>query len=206
MRTRAELAIATMRMGRRTMFTNLDGLTLEEALDAAGGYRSVLGILKHAAGWHHVYHSYTFAAAPRHWRHIDWPRGLRDTIEPSDEYLREVMTWLEEACDRWEASLATLPDGALDEERPCHWGARLPLFDIVLIIANHLSYHAGEINQVLALRRGHAWEYTEEVEENHIPTAGHRLRPAWMNDAHASAYEAHLAARDAELRGRATEH
>jgi hypothetical protein len=49
--------------------------------------------------------------------------------------------------------------------------------------------------------RGHAWEYSEEVEENHISTAGHRLRPNWMSDDQASKYEVYLAARDRELHG-----
>jgi hypothetical protein len=54
---------------------------VSEALQAAGGYRSILGILKHTAGWSHVYHSYAFDATPRHSNAVDWPRGLRDTVE-----------------------------------------------------------------------------------------------------------------------------
>ena len=38
---------------------HLTRLTLDEALFAPeGGSRSILGILKHAAAWSHVYHSY----------------------------------------------------------------------------------------------------------------------------------------------------
>ena len=33
------------------------------------------------------------------------------------------------------------------------------------------------------------WEYGEEVEENHIATVGHRVRPAWMTDEQAPAFE-----------------
>jgi hypothetical protein len=62
-------------------------------------------------------------------------------------------------------------------------------------------YHAGEINAVVAIVGGHAWEYSEEVEENHISTAGHRLRPNWMSDEQASKYEAYLAVRDRQLHG-----
>jgi hypothetical protein len=54
---------------------------------------------------------------------------------------------------------------------------------------------------MLSILRGQAWEYTEEVEENHISTQGHRLRPGWMSDQQAAAYEKHIAARDAELHG-----
>jgi len=42
-------------------------------------------------------------------------------------------------------------------------------------------YHAGEINTIPAVHRGEAWEYTEEVEKNHISTVGHRVRPPWMS-------------------------
>ena len=38
---------------------------------------------------------------------------------------------------------------------------------------------------LLSIARGEAWEYTEEVEENHISTYGHGVRPDWMSDAHA---------------------
>ena len=202
MRTRAELAIRALEFARQGLIANLKGLSLDEALQAAGGYRSILGILKHTAGWSHVYHSYAFEAAPRHWRAIDWPRGLRDTIDPSRAYLDEIVVWFEDAAALWQASLADLPDEAFDEPRPCHWGATAPLFDIVVMVANHWSYHTGELNEVLAILRGEAWEYSEEVEENHISTAGHRLRPGWMSDEQAKGYEAYLAKRDLELHGR----
>ena len=42
---------------------------------------------------------------------------------------------------------------------------------------------------ILAIRRGEAWEFGEEVEENHIATAGHGVRPAWMSDEEAAGYE-----------------
>jgi hypothetical protein len=178
---------------------NLRDLTLDEALQAAGGYRSILGILKHTASWSHVYHSYAFDAEPQHLRSLDWPRGLRDTIETSQPYLDDVIAWFEASYAAWTASIAPLTDEQFDQERPCHWGAPAPLWDIIVMVASHWAYHAGEINEVLAILRGEAWEYTEEVEENHISTAGHRLRPGWMSAEHAVAWEAHLAKRDAEL-------
>jgi hypothetical protein len=69
------------------------------------------------------------------------------------------------------------------------------------MVANHTCYHAGEINMLLSIARGEAWEYSEEVEENHISTAGHRLRPGWMSDDQARRHEEQLARRDAELHG-----
>jgi hypothetical protein len=40
----------------------------------------------------------------------------------------------------------------------------------------------GEINVILAIRRGEAWEYGEQVEENHISTIGHSVRRQWTTD------------------------
>ena len=201
MRTRSELATSTLAHPRQLLNDNIKGLTLEEALHAAAGYRSILGILKHTASWSHVYHSYAFEPEPRHLRAIGWPRSLQDTIDPSQEYLSEIVAWFEQSTELWNASLAQVSDEAFDEPRPLHWGETLPLFDIVVLVAMHWSYHAGELNEILAILRGEAWVYTEEVEENHISTAGHRLKPDWMSQEQADGYEAHLARRDKELHG-----
>lgn len=54
------------------MIRHVDGISLEAALFVpTGGYRSVLGTLKHAAAWSHVYRSYAFDPEPRHWHEID---------------------------------------------------------------------------------------------------------------------------------------
>jgi hypothetical protein len=76
-----EFARATLDEAHRCFVENLRGVSLEEALDPAGGYRSILGIAKHAAAWSAVYHSYAFEPTPRHWDATDWPRGLRDRID-----------------------------------------------------------------------------------------------------------------------------
>ena len=201
MKTRSQLAISTLAHPRQLLRDNIRGLTLDEALHAAGGYRSILGILKHTASWSHVYHSYAFDPEPKHLRAVGWPRSLQDTIETSEAYLSEVVAWFEQSADLWSASLEPLPDEAFDEPRPLHWGETLPLFDIVVLVAMHWSYHAGELNEILAILRGEAWTYTEEVEENHISTAGHRLKPDWMSQQQVEFYEAHLARRDKELHG-----
>lgn len=156
---------------------NVRALTLDEALFAAGGYRSVLGVLKHLAAWTHVYWSYAFEAEPRHFAETSWPRGLRDTVVRTDAYVREIVAWADDGLARWEKSL----DGA-DLARDCalHWGATLPFGDVVVLVAHHVAYHTGEVNMLLSIARGEAWEETEEVEENHISTAGHRVRPPWL--------------------------
>jgi uncharacterized damage-inducible protein DinB len=181
------------------LVNNLHSVKIDEALQAAGGYRSIVGILKHAASWSHVYQSYAFDEQPRHMRSLDWPRGLRDTIDTSQEYFDELLAWFEASYQRWLASVEALDDEAFDDQRPMHWGATMPLFDIVLLNVNHWCYHAGEINAVLSILRGEAWEYTEEMEENHISTAGHRLRPNWMSAEQAAGWEAYLATRDKQL-------
>ena len=203
MRSRSELALAVLHTAQGMLTENIKALTLEEALAAAGGYRSVLGILKHTASWSHVYRSYAFEAEPTHLNTLEWPRGLRDTIEVSQEYLDETVAWLEDAFALWEASVGDAKEEEFDELRSLHWGEQMPLFDIVALNAAHWTYHAGELNEILAILRGEAWTYTEEVEENHISTAGHRIRAGWMTDEHAKGYEAHLAQRDKELHGAA---
>jgi hypothetical protein len=173
-----------------TLVDNVRAISLEEALDTAGGFRSILGLIKHVAGWTAVYHSYAFDPEPRSWDHTDWPRGLRDRIEPTEEYLREILGWFERSYQRWLVS--TEEPANLDLERSVHWGKTAPLREIVAMVAGHWQYHAGEINAILAIRRREAWEYGEEVEENHISTAGHSVRRRWISDEMAERHERRL--------------
>ena len=77
MPTQQALALHWLDHACQNLSDHLPRLTLAEALFApSGGYRSILGTLKHTAGWGHVYRSYAFDAAPVHWRDLDWPRGL----------------------------------------------------------------------------------------------------------------------------------
>jgi uncharacterized damage-inducible protein DinB len=180
MRIRVELARHLLDYAYRAAADNLAGLTLDEALFVApGGFRSVLGTLKHTAGWSHVYHSFAFDPVPRRWSEIGWPRGLRETVEPTRSYLNDVIAWFAQSHELWLRSLGTVEEEQLDQPRPLHWGQSAPLYDIVVLVASHHLYHAGEINQLLAIARGEAWEEGEEVEENHIATVGHRVTPAW---------------------------
>jgi hypothetical protein len=178
------LAHAVLEAAHDTFVDNVRNVSLDEALDAAGGFRSILGLMKHVAGWSAVYHSCAFDEEPRRWDQTDWPRGMRDAIEPTEAYFQEVVAWFERSYGRWLASTAEPVD--LEAPRPVHWGETAPLHDIVAMVAGHWSYHAGEINEILAIRRAEAWEYGEEVEENHISTVGHRVRPPWMTDEEAT--------------------
>jgi hypothetical protein len=157
MRSRIELARHLLEQAYRTAADNLSGLTLEEALFAApSGYRSVLGTLKHAAAWSHVYHSFAFDPAPRGCTEIGWPHGLRETVEPSPRYLDEVLAWFGQSHQLWLRSLGTVGEEQLNRPHPLHWGQAAPLYDIVVMVASHHLYHVGEINQLLAIQRGEA--------------------------------------------------
>jgi Protein of unknown function (DUF664) len=180
-------ARAALEESHRAFVENVRGISLDDSLDAGGGYRSILGIAKHTAAWTAVYHSFAFESEPRHWDDTDWPRGLRDTIDPSVQYLAEILGWFERTYAAWLGSLVAVED--LSEPRPVHWGGTAPLAEIVAMVSAHWAYHAGEINAILAIRRGEAWEYGEEVEENHLSTAGHGVRPAWMSDDEAARFE-----------------
>jgi hypothetical protein len=109
---------------RRMFVENTKALTLEQALFAAGGYRSVLGVVKHIGGWAHVYRSYAFDERPRHWAQTAWPRGRIDTVDATQEYFDEVVAWTEAGLKAWDEALARVEAGTLDQPRPMHWGGR----------------------------------------------------------------------------------
>ncbi len=185
-----EVARSTLETARRMFRDNVEGITLDEALDAGGGLRSIMGLIKHTAAWAQVYRSFAFDEVPRPWDRTGWPRGLRASIEPSAEYLHELLGWFDQASDAWVRAISD--DLDLDEPRPVHWGETWPLRDIVAYVAAHWAYHAGEINLILAVRRGEAWEYGEHVEENHISTLGHSVRRPWITDEYVAQVEAEM--------------
>jgi hypothetical protein len=182
-----ETAVAALEYGRQIFIDNVRAVSLEEALDPAGGYRSIVGLIKHTAGWTAVYRSYAFDESPRPWSAIDWPRGLRETIDRSDAYLRELTGWFDRESLRWLD--AVRGSGDLAMQRPTHWGEMQSLREIVANVATHWAYHAGEINAILAIRRREAWEYGEHVEENHIATIGHSVRRTWDTDEDVERFE-----------------
>jgi hypothetical protein len=181
MRSRVQLSMDMLEGAYSTMMKNVENVSIEEALYVpTGGYRSILGTLKHAAGWSHVYRSYAFDPEPIHWMGNLWPRGFRDTIVASEGYLHQMIQWFQKAHQLWMEDLHSVEEEQLEELRPLHWGEQAPIFDIVMMIARHHVYHAGELNQVLSIIRGEAWEEGEEVEENNISTVGHRVKPPWL--------------------------
>ena len=150
MRTRIELTRYMLDSAYTVMSDNLKGLTLAEALFAPPGcYRSIIGTIKHAAAWGHVYRSYTFDAAPTPWCGLDWPHGLRDTVIKSEAYLAELISWWNLSHQLWLQDLGRAQDEDLDQLRPVHWGATMPLFDIVRLIAHHHVYTPGKSTSCL---------------------------------------------------------
>jgi hypothetical protein len=136
-----------------------------------------------------VYWSYAFDATPKHWNDVSWPRGLRDTVDLSPEYLRDMITWVHDGLQAWDDALAEAVDAELDRPHRLHWGDTAPLGRIVVMVAHEVMYHTGELNMLLSIAREEAWEYTEEVEENHLDTYGHGVRPNWMTDSEAEGHE-----------------
>jgi uncharacterized damage-inducible protein DinB len=137
MGTEHELARATLEAGRQTFLDNVRSLSLDEALDTARGFRPVMGLIKHTAGWTAAYRSCAFDAEPRRWDDTDWPRGLRERVDPTEAYLAELVGWFDRESEAWIDAVAD--DVDLSEERPVHWGDRWPLRDIVASVAAHCA-------------------------------------------------------------------
>src|SRR5215212_246783 len=119
------MARRTLETARGTFMDNVASVSLEEALDPAGGFRSVVGLIKHTAGWTEVYRSYAFDDEPTSWPEIDWPFGLRERIEPSQEYFDAVREWYGDVSSRWLAECESPLN--LDEHRRVHWDGTWPL-------------------------------------------------------------------------------
>src|SRR5262245_3921387 len=134
MGARVEQVRGTLAHARMLFNNNARSLTIDEALFAAGGYRSILGVLKHMGGWVRVYWSYAFDKDPKHWNDTSWPRDRRDTIEASPEYLGLVIAWVDEGLQAWDDALAAVEDSDLDRPHRLHWGATAPLGEIVVMV------------------------------------------------------------------------
>jgi hypothetical protein len=58
------------------------------------------------------------------------------------------------------------------------------------MIDHEVMYHTGRAQHVVVHCAGaKGWEYSEEVEENHIFTFGHGVRPDWMTNDDARRHE-----------------
>lgn len=78
-----------------------------------------------------------------------------ETVGAGTQDRAEMMTWLDDAHERFVASVAALEDDAeLEVERMAHWRQPLPTGRIISVVINHDLYHSGEINRQRSLIRG----------------------------------------------------
>ena len=86
-----------------------------------------------------------------------------DPVTPDQSRLETkaaAIEWLSEAHRYQVSAFSSLEDDSeLDEERMTHWGQLLPTREIMSIVLEHDTYHAGEINHIRALLQGNdEWE------------------------------------------------
>jgi hypothetical protein len=189
MSTEHAVARSTLEAARLMFISNVEGITLDEALDTAGGFRSIIGLIKHTAGWTAVYRSFAFDATPRTWMETDWPRRLRERIDPSVDYLRSCSPGSTRC--RTTGSTRFARASILMSHGRCT-GRAVAASPHRRLRSRPRAYHAGEINLILAVRRNEAWEYGEHVEENHISTIGHSVRGPWFTDEYINQVEAEM--------------
>jgi uncharacterized damage-inducible protein DinB len=119
---------------------NVDDAAWEQA--AAGGGRTIRALFHHAACAAYAYDDAAFRGEPGRWDH--WlstaPAGRAAAIE-----------WAREGYRRIRESVAALDEAEIESIRDTHWGGRRPTWKILLIMAEHCYYHAGEINHARAL-------------------------------------------------------
>jgi uncharacterized damage-inducible protein DinB len=61
------------------------------------------------------------------------------------------VAWVEDGLERWERALAEINDIEMERRYPLHWGAQASLGDIVVMVAQHVTYHTGELNLLLSI-------------------------------------------------------
>ncbi len=99
----------------------------------------------HLAAWTEVYRQYTFG--------VERPNIAQFEIPGS---VTEGVAWLRRTQDDFIAAVAALGDDEVFEARPTHWGATLPLYEIVSLMLSEHVHHLAEIGTLRDLRRGHA--------------------------------------------------
>jgi hypothetical protein len=101
--------------------------------------------LGHLGVWTIAYQDWIFDDGATRGEDIDLPTGTAAMI-----------SWLQDAQDRFVTALGALGDEQLDVERRTEWDGLLPVWQLVwAIIAEHF-HHGAEIGVLRDLRRGHA--------------------------------------------------
>lgn len=99
---------------------------------------SIHGIVHHIAGSKWMYGSICFRNTEMRWHQ------LADQIEAFEPSWEGAMDFLKRGQEYWLASWENLED--LDEIRPTNWKTDRPAWEIIEIVNQHDSYHAGQIS------------------------------------------------------------
>ena len=106
---------------------------------------SILSIVQHIAVCEVMYASAAFRRGEVRWRNC---ASRLEEIGPDWE---ANLAYLRESHDYWLGSWDSLTDGDLHEPRPTNWGEEWPAWRIISTIAQHASYHAGQIALLRAI-------------------------------------------------------
>ena len=101
--------------------------------------------LVHTCAWTDVYRDWTFGDAKLRLADIEVAGSAGDALD-----------WLGDSQEDFAAHVASLTDTELDDVRPAHWGALLPIGDLVGSIAVEHIHHGAEIGVLRDLYRGSA--------------------------------------------------
>jgi hypothetical protein len=118
-----------------------------------GAERTIASIVLHVGGCLVMYDEFAFGPGRRRWDDPDLIPWSRE-----DAPMDEAIGWMTGAHRRFVDHVAALRDEDLDALRLANWGERVPTRWLIVSIASHASYHAGEINHLRSLLSGDdAW-------------------------------------------------
>jgi hypothetical protein len=130
-----------------------------------GGARTIRAITSHVGGVVYQYYDRAFGGRAVFGDPItSWnvPAGNlgvgTDDLEggplPNEPAMADVVAWVTERHRAFRDAVAGLDDAGLSEERSNHRGLMRPMRWFVTVMAQHYTYHAGEINHIRALHQG----------------------------------------------------
>ena len=152
---------------RESMLGNLASVTEEDWLWVPPhGARTIRRIIGHVGGAAYLYYDRAFGGHADFGEPINWniPAGNlgHGTLELAgsphldpEPPMADVVAWAtERARIFWGAVAALDDDDQLREERLNHHRQHRPISWFAAVMAQHYSYHAGEINHIRALHQG----------------------------------------------------
>ena len=140
----------------QSVLRNLSSVAESEwAVAPTGGKRSIQDIVAHIGMF-----KYMYAGAAMRNRGYDYGDAPVTPDQSRLETKAAAIEWLSEAHHCQVSTFSSLEDDSeLDKERLTHWGQLLPTREIMSIVLEHDTYHAGEINHIRALLQGNdEWE------------------------------------------------